>query len=300
MHFLFLLPMLLVDKYAPKTVDDILGNREVIETLKTLKDDFPHLLFTGPPGTGKTTISHLIKSGFDTLELNASDERGIDTVRTLLKNFCHKNTPKKLIILDECDNLTAQAQQALRRLMETTETKFILICNQLSKVIEPIQSRCAVLKFDRISSSDFISRLREICQLEEIKITESGLEAIMNISFGDIRASLGCLQGIALLKRVVDDDFVYKLHGIPNAKILENILSLIKSKNFNEALDVFHNLWELKFESADILDGFFRISRNQDNYELLKVIAKYQLRINEGVNSKLQFYAMFNEVSSLY
>ncbi|KAM0680058.1 hypothetical protein GINT2_001587 [Glugoides intestinalis] len=292
--------MLLVDKYSPKTIDDILGNREVIDTLKTLKGDFPHLLFTGPPGTGKTTISHLIKTDFDTLELNASDERGIETVRTLLKGFCHKNAPKKLVILDECDNLTTQAQQALRRLMESTETKFILICNQLSHVIEPIQSRCAVLKFERISSADFVSRLREICQLEGIKIAESGLEAVMQISFGDIRASLGCLQGVSCIDHVIDDDFVYKLHGIPNSKILENILSLIKAKKIGEALEVFHNLWELKFESTDLLDGFFRISKNQDNYELLKVIAKYQLRINEGVNSKLQFYAMFNEISVLY
>ncbi|ELA42020.1 uncharacterized protein VICG_00867 [Vittaforma corneae ATCC 50505] len=292
--------MLFVDKYSPKTIEDVLGNQDVIQVIKDIKDDFPHLLFTGPPGTGKTTLAHLMRPSFETLELNASDERGIDTIRTTLKSFCHKNVPKKLVILDECDHLTAQAQQALRRLMEITDTKFILICNQISQIIEPIQSRCAVLKFERIPSSEFKHRLREICDAENIKITDDGLDAVMNVSYGDIRASLGCLQGISSVKRVVDDDFIYKLNGIPNVKILESIISSIETKEMEKALETFHSLWNLKFESTDILDGLFKIAKNQDNFELLKIIGKYQLRINEGVNSKVQFYSMFNEISKLY
>lgn len=292
--------MLLVDKYAPKSIEEILGNRDVIDVLKCLNDDFPHLLLTGPPGTGKTTVAHLIKSKFETLELNASDERGIDTIRTTVKNFCYKNAPNRLVILDECDHLTTQAQQALRRLMEVTDTKFILICNQLSQVIEPIQSRCAVLKFERIPSSEFIERLRGICDKEGIKITDSGLDAIMNVSSGDIRSSLGCLQGISSLKRTIDDDFIYKMHGIPNTRILEKIIQQLKSKNIDAALDTFHTLWALRFESTDILDGFFKIAKNEESYEILKIIGKYQIRINEGVNSRLQFYSMLNDISNLY
>lgn len=292
--------MLFVDKYSPKKIEDILGNQDVVQIIKDIKDGFPHLLFTGPPGTGKTTLAHLMKAGFETLELNASDERGIDTIRGTLKSFCHKNVPKKLVILDECDHLTTPAQQALRRLMEITDTKFILICNQISQIIEPIQSRCAALRFERIPSSEFKHRLREVCDMENIKITDAGLDAVMNVSHGDIRASLGCLQGVSSVRRVVDDDFIYKLNGVPNSKILESIVSSIKAREMEKALETFHSLWNLRFESTDILDGLFKIAKNQDNVELLKIIGKYQLRINEGVNSKVQFYSMFNEISKLY
>lgn len=288
--------MLFVDKYAPKNIEDILGNTDVIQTVSNMKMDFPHLLLTGPPGTGKTTLAHLVKKDFDTLELNASDERGIDTIRNTLKNFCYKNTPNKLVVLDECDHLTTQAQQALRRLMEVTDTKFILICNQISQVIEPIQSRCAVLRFERVSSDVFLDRIREICEIESIKITESGLKALVEIGSGDIRAVLSCLQGISKINRTVDDEFIYKLNGIPNTKIIVKILDLIKSKSLDKALEAFEDLWGLKFECSDILDGFFKVAKMQDNYELLKIVGKYQIRINEGVKTKVQFYSMFDEI----
>ena len=256
-------------------------------------------MLTGPPGTGKTTIAHIIKKDYDTLELNASDERGIDTIRNLLKNFCYKNSDRKLVILDECDHLTTPAQQALRRLMEITDTKFILICNQISQLIEPIQSRCAVLKFDRIPSELFIDRLNEICKIENIKITVSGMEALINICNGDFRACLNCLQGISAIKRTVDDEFLYKLNGTPNFKILENILENLKVKNIEKALEIFTNLWTLRFESSDLIDGFFKIAKKLENYEVLKIIGKYQMRLNDGVNSKIQFYSMFYEISKI-
>lgn len=292
--------MLFVEKYCPTTITEILGNEEVIKILSSMDDDFPHLLLTGPPGTGKTTASHIIKKDFDTLELNASDERGIDTIRSLLKNFCLKNSERKLVILDECDHLTTPAQQALRRLMETTDTKFILICNQISQIIEPIQSRCAVLKFEKIPSAIFINRLKEICEIEKISMTESGFEALINICHGDFRACLNCLQGVSAVKKTIDDEFLYKVNGTPNYKILENIFENIKAKNLEKALEIFNTLWILRFESTDLLDGFFKIGKSMDNYEVLKIIGKYQLRLNDGVNSRVQFYAMFCEISKLF
>lgn len=288
--------MLFVDKYSPKKIEEILGNDDVIQSVSNMKMDFPHLLLTGPPGTGKTTLAHLIKKDFDTLELNASDERGIDTIRNTLKSFCYKNVSNKLVILDECDHLTTPAQQALRRLMEVTDTKFILICNQISQVIEPIQSRCAVLRFERIPSDIFIDRIREICDKESIRITEDGLKALIEIGSGDIRAVLSCIQGISKIDRTVDDEFLYKLNGIPNTKIMMKILELIKGRNLEKALETFEDLWGLKFECSDILDGFFKVAKIQDNFELLKIVGKYQMRINEGVKTKVQFYSMFDEI----
>lgn len=292
--------MLLVDKYSPKRIEDLLGNQDVVSLLAHMKDNFPHLLLTGPPGTGKTTAAHIIRQSFNFLELNASDERGIDTIRTTLKNFCNKSIPNKLVILDECDHLTAAAQQALRRTMETTSTKFMLICNQMSQVIEPIQSRCAVLRFDRISTADFAHRIREICGLENIKLTESGHEALASISGGDLRACLNCLQPLVNIKKTVDDEFLYKLNGIPNFKVLELILESIRMRDIGRAVGLFEDLWKMKFEGSDFLDGFSRVAKGWNNYEVMKVIGKYHLKVNEGVNSKIQFYSMFNDINKLF
>lgn len=292
--------MLLVDKYSPKKMEDLLGNQDVVSILAHAKSSFPHLLLAGPPGTGKTTAAHIIRQHFDFLELNASDERGIETIRTTIKNFCNKSGSNKLVILDECDHLTTAAQQALRRMMETAGTRFILVCNQMSRVIEPIQSRCAVLRFDRISSTELFSRVWEICTLEGIRMTESGHEALLNISGGDLRACLNCLQALTNIGRTVDDEFLYRLSGIPNLRILELILEAIRGGDVGRAIDLFEDLWRMKFEGADFVDGFFKIAKKWDNYEVLKVIGKYNLRMCEGVSSKIQLYAMISDLSKLF
>lgn len=292
--------MLLVDKYNPNEITDILGNNEVISILESIEDDFPHLLLTGPSGTGKTTIAHIMRKNFNFLELNASDDRGIETIRVTLKNFCNRNIDRKLIILDECDQLTTAAQQALRRIMETADVKFILICNQISGVIEPIQSRCAVLKFDRISSDVLISRLKDICKIENISISDVGFEALINICGGDMRACLNCMEALKNLDFTINDDFLYKLNGLPNFKVIESILLSIKNNRIDDAIFTFNNLWMMHYESSDLLDGFFKVGKNLENYEVLKIVGRYQLRVNEGVGSKIQFYGMFHEIDKLF
>lgn len=291
--------MLLVDKYSPKKIEDILGNKEIISTLKSLEGNFPHLLFTGPPGTGKTTMAHILKPAFDCLELNASDDRGIDVIRTKVKNFSNRNTQNKLIILDECDSLTTPAQQALRRLMEISDAKFILICNNISSVIEPVQSRCCVLKFDRISSSEFMQKIKEICINENINMHESGYSAIADLYGGDMRACLNCLQGLLQVKRPINGEFLYKLNGTPTTEAISEIMNLMKNKRKDEIFYCFEKLWKVKYEPTDLFNGFFKAAKELENYEALKIIGEYHFRATEGNCTKLQFYGMFNDLLNI-
>ncbi|MEM2726812.1 MAG: replication factor C small subunit, partial [Archaeoglobaceae archaeon] len=194
-----------VEKYRPKTLDEVVGQEEIIKRLKGYveRKNIPHMLFSGPPGTGKTaTAIALTRDLFgeiwrdNFIEMNASDERGIDVVRHKIKEFARTapigGAPFKIIFLDEADALTADAQAALRRTMEmfSKSCRFILSCNYVSRIIEPIQSRCAVFRFKAVSKEAMKKRILEICQKEGVKITEDGIEAILYISGGDFRRAI--------------------------------------------------------------------------------------------------------------
>ncbi|KAI9597351.1 P-loop containing nucleoside triphosphate hydrolase protein [Syncephalis fuscata] len=218
-----------VEKYRPKTMRDITAQEETIQVLtRTMESrNLPHLLFYGPPGTGKTTSilalaremygPALFKSRI--LELNASDERGIQVVREKIKNFARisvsqdKNEqapPYKLIILDEADAMTGDAQSALRRIMEAYSkvTRFCIICNYVSRIIEPLASRCAKFRFKPLSTQDTTMRLRYICQQENVNCTDEVLEALVRVSGGDLRKAITFLQS------------AYRLHITDNISVL--------------------------------------------------------------------------------
>ncbi|KAG0441574.1 Replication factor C subunit 3 [Dictyocoela muelleri] len=145
----------LVEKYRPKTLDEMIGNPEITKILKNLNSSLPNLLFYGPPGTGKTSAIKILCKNYETLELNASDDRGIDTVRNQIKEFCTvSSTKNRLVILDEVDSMSRDAQNALRRIIEDTNTRFCLIGNYVNKIIQPIQSRCTRFRFSPIKSDD--------------------------------------------------------------------------------------------------------------------------------------------------
>ena len=195
-----------VEKYRPRRLADVVGNAATIERLRVIEENgnCPHLLVSGLPGIGKTTAVHCLASALlgdaykeAVLELNASDDRGIDVVRNKIKAFAQKKVSlpagrHKLIILDEADSMTPGAQQALRRTMEiyANTTRFCFACNQSNKIIEPLQSRCAILRFGRLADDELLQRLVEICRAEKVEYTDEGLAAVVFTAEGDMRQAV--------------------------------------------------------------------------------------------------------------
>ncbi|RVD91630.1 Replication factor C [Tubulinosema ratisbonensis] len=297
---------LLVDKYRPKDFSNVLGNKDAIQALSTilLTKNMPHMLFTGPPGTGKTTSARIIAANLackqDILELNASDERGIEVVRSTIKHFAQKTSesPFKIIILDEADSMTTTAQQGLRRIMElyANNTRFILICNTFTKIFEPIQSRCAVIKFDKLTKEELHSQIKSICEKEGMNINDSAVNTIITLSDGDMRQSLNILQSLIGLTQITEEK-VSKITGNPSPKKITELVDELLKNNLEKVFLIFDSIWEEKYDPVDIISAFFREAKNRNDYELMKSVGVTQLRISEGINSKLQFYKLFYEIS---
>jgi len=242
-----------VEKYRPIVLDDITGNSETIERLKVIARDgnCPHIIISGAPGIGKTTsilcLAHALlgdayKEGV--LELNASDERGIDVVRNKIKTFANTKVTlpvgrHKIIILDEADSMTAGAQQALRRTMEiySNTTRFALACNNSSKIIEPIQSRCAILRYGKLKDQEVLKRLVEIAAAEKVKYAEDGLAALIFTSEGDMRQAINNLQSTVSGFGFVSADSVFKVCDQPHPVVIQKLLSSCEKADLSDALD---------------------------------------------------------------
>lgn len=205
-----------VEKYRPSSLKELISHKSIIDTITKFIEErkLPNLLFYGPPGTGKTSTivacaKQMYGNSYHTmaLELNASDERGIDVVRKTIKEFASTQNISfkgvKLVILDEADSMTASAQFALRRIMEkyAKNTRFCLICNYVSKIIPALQSRCTRFKFKQIPVEDAKLRVKEICAAENLNISEDGIESIFKLSEGDMRKVVNMLQSISISKK---------------------------------------------------------------------------------------------------
>ncbi len=235
------------EKYRPSTFEEIKGQKEIVEKIEAFvsSGSMPHLLFSGPAGVGKTTLSLVIAKKLfgenwraNTLELNASDERGIDVVRVKVKDFARTraigDVPFKLIYLDESDALTRDAQQALRRTMEnyTKTCRFILSCNYSSKIIDPIQSRCAVFRFKPLSKEEIFSVVEKLASLEGLTVSPEAKEALYAVCGGDCRRLENIMQSCAVIKKDLDAELVYSMASVAKPKEVLELLSVAVTGNF--------------------------------------------------------------------
>ena len=309
-----------VEKYRPKKLDEVVGQKHVVERLKSYVEtrSVPNQLYAGPAGVGKTSCAIALakelfgEEGFSQnfLELNASDERGIDVVRSTIKDFARTlafNADFKIIFLDEADALTADAQQALRRTMEkyTKTTRFILSCNYSSRIIEPIQSRCVVFRFTPLSDEEIKNKLKEIAKKEKLDVDEKAFDAIVYACEGDMRKAINILQGSAFLGKRITEEVVYSVSSRARPAELRALIKLALNKNFLEARELLAKLmYEYGMSGEDIIVQLYRelLAMPEEELptkakvELVDIIAEYNFRLVEGANERIQLEALIAQL----
>ena len=302
-----------VERYRPQKLSEVVGQEEVTSRLQSYvkSGNMPHLLFAGPAGTGKTTSSIALaremygegwRQNFQ--ELNASDERGIDVVRGKIKEFARTaplgGASFKIIFLDEADALTNDAQSALRRTMEryAGTARFILSCNYSSRIIEPIQSRCAVFRFRPLKPEDITKMVRKIAKAEKLDVTQEGLEALLYVAQGDLRRAVNTLQVAGSLGKGVDEDAIYKVTATARPEDVRAMLELALKGEFLKARDALDQLLvTYGLSGEDVLKQVHRAVFDLPIPDLVKVqlidrVGEADFRLVEGASERIQIEAL--------
>jgi replication factor C small subunit len=302
-----------IEKYRPQKLADIVGQDEIVERLSSYvrSGNLPHLLFTGSAGVGKTTAAVTMAREFfkdswqmNFRELNASDERGIDVVRNQIKQFA-RTTPLgdatfKILFLDEADALTTDAQSALRRTMETyaQTCRFILSCNYSSKIIDPIQSRCAIYRFKPLGPDAIKEEICRIANREGLTITEAAMDAIVYIAQGDMRKAINAVQGAAIISPSIDEKRVYSITSTARPDEINELLSLSLKGDFEGAESLLSQLLhERGIAPNELINQCYRALLKRDIDRGLKVqlidhLGETDFRLSEGANSDIQMESL--------
>ncbi|KAI5192890.1 replication factor C subunit 2/4 [Nematocida minor] len=291
-----------IEKYRPKSLDEIVGNQAVIDVFKIFSQDenMPHIIIAGTPGIGKTTVAnallnHIFKDRPETkkesvLELNASDERGVDVVRIKIKGFLQKKlTNDRFLILDESDSMTTQAQQSMRRLLEKHQSaKFIFICNDITKISDTIQSRCAILRLSKLSTSDIETIIKRTAEAEGLSISDRSVRSIAETAEGDARQGLNLLQTVAAISKDIDVEIVQRMSHIPPIETIQKIFS--KEVRQKDAISLLDGLFEDGYSSEDISKIIFKLGKDTGEVDLLDRASNLLMKLSDS-SSKIHFYA---------
>lgn len=309
------------EKYRPRVLSEVVGNEAVMARLKDIaaEGNVINLLLVGSPGIGKTTVANALANEMlgarlakeAVLELNASDDRGIDVVRNKIKMFAQKRVTlppgrHKLVILDEADSMTPAAQQALRRTMElySGTTRFALAANFSSKVIEPIQSRCAVIRFRKLSDAEVARRLVEVLVRENVPYDQAGVETVVFTAEGDMRQALNNAQSTCNGFGMVSAENVLRVCDAPSPVRLRRFLEACERRELDAAVQQVDALWCDGYAPVDIVSTLFRIAKvyemraeggergNDLRLEFMREIGMCHARLADGVGSLVQLTAL--------
>lgn len=339
-----------VEKYRPKNLDDVASQEHTVKVLKKtlVSANLPHMLFYGPPGTGKTsTILALAKQLYGptlfksrVLELNASDERGISIVRQKIKNFARLTIsnpskedlekypcpPYKIIILDEADSMTNDAQSALRRTMEnySSVTRFCLVCNYITRIIDPLASRCSKFRFKLLNNDHALGRLQYIADEEGVSLELGVLDLLLKISNGDLRKAITFLQSatrLHLSHKALDDDIemldedgagekitkdsLLEVGGVVSDTVITKIVSTVESKNITSILDTTKTLILEGYSAQQIIDQLHDVFILDDSRDSMTKNTISQLlfstdkKLNNGTDEHIQLLNLFLQISKI-